>query len=162
MLGSLWALINTCKWAYLLFLSHGERGGITVRQRQSSRQSVLNLRFAHEWACHLCLPGGAWWGWDKGRTTGWQWRICKVRTGGSRFNSHSFWRKRKNRPNTCDVLTETRDLGLVKLSSSHALVKTKTTINLNADNHVTKCRLRNNEPSLGYIETSIFSTFNHV
>lgn len=36
----------------------------------------------------MCLPAGAWWGWDKGRTTEWQWSICKVRTGGSRFNSH--------------------------------------------------------------------------
>jgi len=59
MLSSLWALINPCKWAYLPSLSHGERGGITERQRQSSGQSELNLRFAHEWACHLCLPGGA-------------------------------------------------------------------------------------------------------
>lgn len=72
MLGSLWALINTCKSPYLPALYHGERGGITVRQRRSSRQSQLNLWFAHEWACHLCLPGGTWWGWDKGRTSGWQ------------------------------------------------------------------------------------------
>lgn len=72
LLSSLWALINTCKLAYLPALSYGERGGITVRQRQSSGQSVLNLRFAHQWACHLCLTAGAGWGWDKGRTAGWQ------------------------------------------------------------------------------------------
>lgn len=29
-------------------------------------------QFAHEWACHLCLSGGTGWGWDKGRTAGWQ------------------------------------------------------------------------------------------
>lgn len=72
MLSSLWGLINTCKLAYLPSLSHVERGGITVRQRQSSGQSEPNLWLAHEWACHLCLPGGAGWGWDKGRIAGWQ------------------------------------------------------------------------------------------
>lgn len=72
MLSSLWVLINTCKLAYLPALSYGESGGMTVRQRRSSGQSELNLWFAHEWACHLCLPGGPRWGWDKSSTAGWQ------------------------------------------------------------------------------------------
>lgn len=42
-------------------------GGITVKQRHSPGESEPDLQFAHEWACHLCLPGGTGWGWDKGQ-----------------------------------------------------------------------------------------------
>lgn len=99
-LSSLWALINTCKWARLPALSHGERGGMTVRQRQSSGQSELNLRFAHEWACHLCLQGATCWGWDKGRIeprpAGW-WTGGFVRSGpvASELVNYRVWERRQ-------------------------------------------------------------------
>ena len=109
MLGSLWALINTCKLAYLLALSHGERGGVTVRQRQSPGQSELNLRFAHEWACDLCLPGGTWWGWDNGTTSGWQTEGI-VRSEFMICQPQSFSWERKSRPNTFSVLIQARDV----------------------------------------------------
>lgn len=79
MLGSLLALINTCKLTYFPGLSHVEGGGDALRQRQSAGQSELNLLFAHEWTYHLCLPGATWWGSDKDCRVA-EWRICKVRT----------------------------------------------------------------------------------
>lgn len=100
MLGSLWALINTCRLAHLLALSPSRRGGITGRQRQWSGQSELKLWFAREWACHLCLPGGSWWGWDKCMTAGWHTERGQDLHQHSSVIPQSFWWERKSRPNT--------------------------------------------------------------
>lgn len=79
-LSSLWALINTCKLAYLPSLSHGERGGITVKTKAVIGTIESSICGLHTNGLAICVAARKSQGEAEIRQGLQGGRICKVRT----------------------------------------------------------------------------------